>query len=33
MNLIFTDLHISDTNINTCEEFLKSILNYLDKEE
>jgi exonuclease SbcD len=28
-NLIFTDLHIADTNINICNEFLSSLLKYL----
>ena len=28
-NLIFTDLHIADTNIDTCKEFLSSLLKYL----
>lgn len=28
-NLIFTDLHIADTNIDICKEFLNSLLKYL----
>ena len=33
MNLIFTDLHLSDTNIDICDNFLQSIIEYLSKEK